>query len=97
MEIIEKSIVASIQMNCQLGEKNTNLKIARGLIEEAISQKARLIALPELFSTGYLVEPQDLVLAESIPGPTTNELMFILQDRLLKKEKPGEQFMILPF
>lgn len=77
MEIIEKSIVASIQMNCQLGEKNTNLKIARGLIEEAISQKARLIALPELFSTGYLVEPQDLVLAESIPGPTTNELMEI--------------------
>jgi predicted amidohydrolase len=64
-------------MNCHLGEKSTNLKIARGLVEEAINQKARLIVLPELFSTGYLVEPQDLVLAESIPGPTTNILMAI--------------------
>lgn len=79
MEVSEKSIVASIQMNCIQGEKKFNLKIAKGLIENAIAQNARLIVLPELFSTGYLVESQDLLLAETIPGPTTNMLMAIAQ------------------
>lgn len=77
----EKFIVASIQMNCLPGDIPFNLKKAQKLIAEAISQQAKLIVLPELFSTGYLVEEQDLFLAESIPGPTTESLMEIARQK----------------
>lgn len=64
-------IVAAIQMNCTLGNKEDNLKKSERLVMEAIRQGAVLIVLPELFNTGYRVEEQDLSLAEPIPGTTT--------------------------
>lgn len=64
--------VAAIQMDCALGQKEENLRTAKGLIEQAVSQQATLIVLPELFNTGYRVEEKDLELAETIPGYTTN-------------------------
>jgi len=51
----EKSIrVAAIQMNCQLGELDTNLTNAEKFIREAFEQNAELVILPEFFTTpGY--------------------------------------------
>lgn len=64
--------VAAIQMNCSLGNKQENLAKAKKLVGQAIQQGAKLIVLPELFNTGYRVEENDLDLAESIPGYTTD-------------------------
>lgn len=72
--------VAAIQMNCIPGNKTGNLKKAKGLIEEAVGQGAKLIVLPELFNTGYRVEEYDMDLAETIPGPTTSWMGELCRD-----------------
>ena len=64
--------VALIQMDCVLEDKEHNLEHAAKLIAKAAARDASLIVLPELFSTGYRVEPADYELAESIPGATTD-------------------------
>ena len=69
-----KFIAASIQMDCTPYDKEKNLAHATSLIAKAASQGAKLIVLPELFSTGYRVELKDRDLAEEIPGQTTNHL-----------------------
>lgn len=51
-------------MNCVLGNKEENLNKAYSLITNAAKKQAKLIVLPELFSTGYRVEEKDLELAE---------------------------------
>jgi len=54
-----KHVVAAIQMNCELGNKEGNLQKADTLIAQALEQQATLIVLPELFNAGYRVEEQD--------------------------------------
>lgn len=68
--------IAVIQMDCELKNKEANLQKAEAYIEE-VGKDADLIALPEFFTTGYLL---DLInddfyeLAETIPGPTVTRL-----------------------
>ncbi|RFU66670.1 carbon-nitrogen hydrolase family protein [Peribacillus glennii] len=64
--------VAAIQMNCELGNKKVNLERAYNLITKAVKQGAKLVVIPELFNTGYRTEEDDISLAETIPGETTN-------------------------
>ncbi len=64
--------VAAIQMNCLMTGKEDNLKLAADLIERAGQAGAKIIVLPELFSTAYRVEERDYALSEPIPGPTTD-------------------------
>ena len=64
--------VAAIQMNCLMTGKEDNLKLAADLIERAGQAGAKVIVLPELFSTAYRVEERDYALSEPIPGPTTD-------------------------
>ncbi len=64
--------VAAVQMNCVLGDWNANIEKADKLLQQASEQEAQLIVLPELFNTGYRVEEKDVLLAESIPGPTAD-------------------------
>lgn len=66
---------AAIQMVCELGNKGANIAKALSMIDEAIRQQAKLIVLPELFSTGYKVEKRDLQLSEEIPGETIDKLL----------------------
>lgn len=75
--IMLKHVVAAIQMNCALGNKDGNLQKAKTLIEQALEQHATFIVLPELFNTGYRVEEQDWQYAETIPGETTSYLQRI--------------------
>ncbi|POZ57467.1 (R)-stereoselective amidase [Lysinibacillus sphaericus] len=75
--IMLKHVVAAIQMNCELGNKEGNLLKAQTLIKQALEQQATLIVLPELFNTGYRVEDQDWQYAETIPGETTSYLQRI--------------------
>jgi predicted amidohydrolase len=67
-------IVASIQMEPRIGEKDRNIARSIELIEEAASKGAELLVLPELCNTGYVFESRKEAnaLAEEIPdGPTT--------------------------
>ena len=61
--------VAVIQMSCVSGDKEANLKKAEGLITKACENGAELIALPELFNTGYCCE-EDWDNAEEQNGET---------------------------
>lgn len=72
--------VAAVQMNCIEGEKKQNLHIAEKMIREAAAQGAVLIAVPELFDTGYRVEEKDQILADTIPGSTTDHLVAICRE-----------------
>ncbi len=68
--------IGYVQMACQ-EEPAQNLERAIAGIEEAASQGAQIICLPELFLTRYFPKSQDarwFELAEPIPGPTTSRL-----------------------
>jgi predicted amidohydrolase len=68
--------IAVIQMDCELKEKEANLRKAEQYIDE-IGERADLVVLPELFTTGYKLDAigSDLFrMAESIPGPTVEVL-----------------------
>jgi len=69
---MHKVRAAAVQMDSR-DDKKLNLEKAKGLIEEAVSQGAQLVGLPEYFNfTGP--DPRKFEEAESIPGPTTQFL-----------------------
>jgi predicted amidohydrolase len=84
-------------MSCDLADKVSNMEKAILYIKEAVRQEAKLIVLPELFSTGYSVEEFDLFLAESLNDETINKLfevsrqhdVFIAGAIIEKGEKNG--------
>jgi predicted amidohydrolase len=65
--------VASVQLRPEFGDNAANLEKARTCIEEAGSEGARLIVLPELANTGYVFASREEAygLAEEVPGGTT--------------------------
>jgi predicted amidohydrolase len=73
--------VAAIQIDCILGNRKENVDKSISLLKESIDHGAKLVVLPELFSTGYWVKELDMELAETIPGETTIEL-----ERIAKKQ-----------
>lgn len=73
--------VAAIQMDCIPGNKKENIDKSVSLLKESIDYGAKLVVLPELFSTGYWVKELDMELAETIPGETTLKL-----ERIAKKQ-----------
>lgn len=48
--------IALIQMNCRLHDVSGNLKKAEKYTQEAVSNGADLICLPEYFDSGYCCE-----------------------------------------
>ena len=65
--------LAAIQLCCNVGNVDANLKKACNLIQDASKAGAEFVCLPEMFSTGIVPDKmQDL--SEPIPGPTTDEL-----------------------
>ncbi len=65
--------VAAIQFNPLLGHKAQNIERLLQLVEEAASQGARLIVLPEMATTGYCWTSREEIAphVETLPGPTT--------------------------
>jgi len=72
--LITRYKVGVIQMSCYLGDKAKNMEKAILYIKEAVAKEAKLIVLPELFSTGYNVEELDLSLAEYVNDETLQKL-----------------------
>ena len=74
-----KVTVGCMQMEIKFGDKAYNLRHGCDLIRRAAAGGARIIALPELFSTGYFpgggtVNNDYFQWAEAVPGPTTDRL-----------------------
>ncbi|MDO4179518.1 MAG: carbon-nitrogen hydrolase family protein [Phascolarctobacterium sp.] len=67
--------VAALQMNCVLCNVDKNLTLAESLINDAVTQGAKWVVLPELFNTGYWVPKHDVELAEDIPSGRTTRWM----------------------
>ncbi|MEH7125842.1 carbon-nitrogen hydrolase family protein [Bacillus sp. JJ1773] len=72
--------VGVVQMSCVLGDKAANMEKVMLYIKQAIDQGAKLIVLPELFSTGYCVEDLDIKLAETLNGETISKLLNVSQE-----------------
>jgi len=67
--------IAAIQMSCS-DVKKDNIAKAVSLVQEASGKGAKVICLPELFSTRYFCQTEDTEkfdLAETIPGETTKQ------------------------
>ena len=73
--------IALIQM-AMVSNTGENLRRAAGFIEQATRQGAQIVCLPELFSSPYFCQREDIALfdlAEPIPGPTTDLLRTMAQ------------------
>lgn len=69
--------IAALQISRRAGDKAANIDTALVAVERAAAEGARIVALPELFSTEYFPQTHDLEFfdyAEPIPGPTTDAL-----------------------
>jgi predicted amidohydrolase len=75
--------IAAVQMNCRLGDPQSNLARIEALLQEARGA-AEIACLPELCSTGYHLNALDgalFDLAEPVPGgPTTRRLSALARD-----------------
>ncbi|MFC2164021.1 carbon-nitrogen hydrolase family protein [Acidobacteriota bacterium] len=58
--------VAAIQMNCKVGELDTNLANAEKFIRKAFEQNAELVILPEFFTTPAVGFPFNLKIVEAV-------------------------------
>ncbi len=72
----EKFILAGVQMDPTLMDKEANLAGMIDSVEQAVAKQARLVVFPECALTGYCFEnlQEALPYAESIPGPSTQLL-----------------------
>ena len=61
--------VAITQIDCAVGDVDTNVSKACEMVSEAAGQGADVVLLPEMFTTGFMGEEISR-LAEPIPGPT---------------------------
>lgn len=85
--------VAAIQMAIEQGNKTKNLENASKWIRLAHEEGAKIVCLPEYFSTGYPGKGISDV-AESIPGPTIEHLareassnqIFVVAGSIVEKE-----------
>ena len=68
--------VAVAQTEPQLGEKERNLEVCVARLEEAATEGAALLVLPECAIPGYMFDSAEeaLPFAEGIPGPSTEIL-----------------------
>ena len=71
---VRKVRVAAIQIESKHGLINVNHEHAVPVIEKAVEQRAQLVVLPELFSTGYIPNETLWDFAEPENGPTVTWL-----------------------
>ena len=74
--------VGLVQMNCT-ADKAENLSKANLKVREAAKKGAQIICLQELFTSLYFCDTEDydnFLLAESIPGPSTDTLSILAKE-----------------
>ena len=79
---MSKVKIGVIQMSC-VADKDKNLSVSIDKIREAAAKGAQIICLQELFTSLYFCDTEDhdkFLLAEKIPGPTTDILSTIARE-----------------
>ncbi|MCE5284504.1 MAG: carbon-nitrogen family hydrolase [Pelosinus sp.] len=71
--------IALLQMDIVLGNTAANRRKAKTMIEEGLRQKAKLFVLPELWTTGYILDSL-LEIGEAEDGLTVRMLQNIAQE-----------------
>lgn len=66
--------IAVVQMDCEVGVTEPNLKKIRHFAMQAVSQGAQLVVFPECATTGYFIGDKLEALAERPDGAVTREL-----------------------
>lgn len=77
----ETLTIATVQVACQLGDREGNLANAAQYVEQAAQQGAKLILLPEMMPGGYTLNETIWETAEPFDGPST-QWMRALSKRL---------------
>lgn len=75
--------VAALQIGRTTGDKDANIATAIAGLRLAAAGGAKILALPELFSTEYFCQVYDsrfFAYAEPIPGPTTDRLAMVTRE-----------------
>lgn len=67
----ETLTVATVQVACQLGDRNSNLANAEKYILQAAQKGAKLVLLPEMMPGGYTLNESIWETAEPFDGPST--------------------------
>lgn len=67
--------VAAIQMNCEPGMVRKNLDHAEALVDQAARRGAKLVLLPELMPSGYVLTEELWNYAETISGSSVQWLL----------------------
>jgi predicted amidohydrolase len=70
---MRETTLAVVQTECEPGNVEANVTRALASVAEAARQGARIVCLPEMFSTGTVFARMD-ELAEPVPGPTATRL-----------------------
>src|SRR5215213_5510336 len=67
--------IACIQMEPVVADKSRNVRRSLEFIEQAASNDAKLIVLPELCNSGYVFESREeaIAVAESVPDGETSK------------------------
>lgn len=70
--IFNRISLATVQLDVTPASVPERLQRAGNLIEQAAQAGAQLLALPELFNTGYAYRDENFSLAETLDGPTVS-------------------------
>lgn len=70
--------LAALQLDCVWHDRKANYAKARALAREAVDRGADLVALPEMFATGFSMDTA--VTAEPLDGPTPDFLRALARD-----------------
>ena len=71
----ERAIVLGLVQMSMGDDQGENLRKATGMVEEASRSGAKIVCLPELFTSRYFPQAENAkVEAEAVPGPTTRAL-----------------------
>jgi N-carbamoylputrescine amidase len=77
---MEAITVAAVSTRNWVGKPKRSLKNMAKWARKAVEQKAELIVFPELCVSGYVHHAVAWDLAETIPGPSTEELIAVARD-----------------
>jgi predicted amidohydrolase len=72
-----KTIVTLAQVNCQLHDKDANLKVMRKVVRRT---NGKIVIFPELNLTGYMPRDDLFKLAEPMQGPTVRSVLKLAKD-----------------
>lgn len=78
---MEKIIVASASVRNEIGQAAASIENMSRWIDIAKERSAELMLFPELNVSGYIAAPAANETAETVPGPSTDRITIIAQDR----------------